>query len=234
MGFQISHKVKENQLKPGDHIYAWRPGFLYAHHGIFLRTDKVIQLAPAAKGIDHREQKPARCGHPKCGFRAANGSAVVRSCLSCFLRGGVPRLHHYGVPTVEYLLKTAGTCSTAKREADLSVVVHRAKYLLKNGFGEYNLYMNNCEDFALYCSTGLVVRRATADGILRSGRTSGQVKTPIYYRTPTGMIKRYFADIGVRKDVVKVTVEQLVANISHGTPSASQGGSSFLNLSKIS
>lgn len=33
-------------------------------------------------------------------------------------------------------------------------VLYRAEYFLENGFGEYNLVRNYCEDFALYCKTG--------------------------------------------------------------------------------
>ncbi|GAB2295627.1 hypothetical protein Dimus_029782 [Dionaea muscipula] len=230
MGFQISHKVKENQLKPGDHIYTWRLGYLYGHHGIFLRSDKVIQLAPAAKGIDHREPKPAPCGRPKCGFRAANGSAVLRSCLRCFLgKRGVPRLYRYGVPAVDHMILRGGTCSTAKREPDPSVVVHRAKYLLKNGFGRYNLIINNCEDFAVYCSTGLVVLSGQVASVSRaltslasiiiitiaaSPFISGVivlVETVCLILVPLMMAKHKAADIGVRKEFVKVRVELLVA-----------------------
>ncbi|KAJ0937227.1 hypothetical protein HanRHA438_Chr03g0139781 [Helianthus annuus] len=33
MGF-FSHKVNRDEIKSGDHIYAWRTLFIYSHHGI--------------------------------------------------------------------------------------------------------------------------------------------------------------------------------------------------------
>lgn len=29
----LSNKIDREQLKPGDHIYSWRKGYIYAHHG---------------------------------------------------------------------------------------------------------------------------------------------------------------------------------------------------------
>ncbi|OEL36013.1 hypothetical protein BAE44_0002969 [Dichanthelium oligosanthes] len=61
---------------------------------------------------------------------------------------------------------------------------------------DYDVFENNCEDFALYCKTGLLPPPApmTSDGAAR--------------RPPP-----YITDIGMRKDVVKVEVENLVAHL---------------------
>ncbi|CAI0548335.1 unnamed protein product [Linum tenue] len=32
----LSNKVQREDLKPGDHIYSWRHGYVYSHHGISL------------------------------------------------------------------------------------------------------------------------------------------------------------------------------------------------------
>lgn len=32
----ITHKIKQEDLKPGDHIYCYRGGVLYSHHGIYV------------------------------------------------------------------------------------------------------------------------------------------------------------------------------------------------------
>ncbi|KAL8482970.1 hypothetical protein ACS0TY_025867 [Phlomoides rotata] len=48
------------------------------------------------------------------------------------------------------------TCTLAVTDPDKDVV-HRNKYLLENGFGCYNVFKNNCEDFAIYCKTGLLI-----------------------------------------------------------------------------
>lgn len=35
MGF-LSHRVEVANLEAGDHIYTWRTGFAYSHHGFSL------------------------------------------------------------------------------------------------------------------------------------------------------------------------------------------------------
>lgn len=151
-----------------------------------------------------------------------------------------------------------GTCTTAPSDPP-EEVVHRAKYLLSgNGFGEYHLLDNNCEDFAIYCKTGLLVFSVTKSGsssqvnsvcaaggiasltlrYLGVGRTAGQVASLAVspasvvsaaasaVSTMLGFVTTGFAgmavagyskycigrvayDVGVRKDVRKVPVEEL-------------------------
>lgn len=103
-------------------------------------------------------------------------------------------------------------------------------YLLQNGFGNYDLFENNCEDFALYCKTGLLP--VDEQGIGRSGQASSVIGIPLaalfsspfklLMGGPIGMATvtagmycagRYVTDIGVRKDVVKVAVEDLAVNL---------------------
>nr|GEW70130.1 hypothetical protein [Tanacetum cinerariifolium] len=57
----------------------------------------------------------------------------------------------------------SGTCTIAKSDPPQDVI-HRAMYLLQNGFGNYTLVLNNCEDFALYCKTSLLGRDWTDGG----------------------------------------------------------------------
>lgn len=103
-------------------------------------------------------------------------------------------------------------------------------YLLQNGFGNYDVFENNCEDFAIYCKTGLLPM--DDPGIGRSGQASAVVGMPLaallstpfklLVGGPVGMATvtagmycagRYITDIGVRKDVVKVEVEGLAAHL---------------------
>jgi hypothetical protein len=93
--------------------------------------------------------------YPKCGFSKPN-SGVVRSCLNCFLKEGSLHRYEYGAcPFVFHAHLRGGTCTTAKSDPPAEVI-QRASYLLESGFGNYNLFQNNCEDFALYCKTGLL------------------------------------------------------------------------------
>ncbi|GAB2215784.1 hypothetical protein Droror1_Dr00020184, partial [Drosera rotundifolia] len=45
-----------------------------------------------------------------------------------------------------------GTCTIAQSDPS-EMVIHRAMYLLQNGFVNYDVFENNCEDFAIYCKT---------------------------------------------------------------------------------
>ncbi|URE33731.1 hypothetical protein MUK42_07371 [Musa troglodytarum] len=166
---------------------------------------------------------------PDCGFHQPN-SGVILSCLDCFLGNGSLYCFKYGVPPSVFLAKVrGGTCTTAESDPP-ETVINRAMYLLQNGFGNYDVFENNCEDFALYCKTGLLSLEEL--GIGRSGQASSFFGVPLaaLFSTPFKLLAagpvgmatvtagmycagRYITDIGVRKDVVKVAVEDLAANL---------------------
>ncbi|KAK9059365.1 hypothetical protein SSX86_021985 [Deinandra increscens subsp. villosa] len=163
-----------------------------------------------------------------CGFKQSN-SGVMVSCLNCFIGTGSPYLYQYGVSNLTYVTKLRGGTCTITASDPPEDVIGRAIYLLHNGFGEYNMVKNNCEDFALYCKTGLLISGKPTTG------GSGQVN--FVYNLPwksivssavmackstvagaavftvavpvRTVLKRYKADIGVRKDAVKVKVEDV-------------------------
>lgn len=166
---------------------------------------------------------------PDCGFRQPE-SGVVLSCLDCFLQNGSLYCFEYEVSPSAFLAKVrGGTCTTAASDPP-ETVIHRAMYLLQNGFGNYDVFQNNCEDFTLYCKTGLL----TLDrlGVGRSGQASSVIGAPLaalissplklLMPSPVGVatltagmycMSRYATDIGVRADVVKVPVEDLATNL---------------------
>lgn len=166
---------------------------------------------------------------PDCGFRQPN-SGVVLSCLDCFLGSGSLYCFEYGVPASVFLAKVrGGTCTTAESDP-AETVIHRAMYLLQNGFGNYDVFRNNCEDFALYCKTGLLTVENMGMG--RSGQASSLVgaklaalvSSPLklFMAGPVGVatftagmycVSRYATDIGVRTDVIKVAVEDMAVNL---------------------
>ncbi|KAL8039865.1 hypothetical protein ABFX02_10G064100 [Erythranthe guttata] len=130
----LSHRIKRSSLEVGDHIYAWRISYTYSHHGIYIGDDTVIHFTP---------------------------HGVVSSSVDEFLRFwelgcSKLRLYKYSSKQISIVLKRGGTCTTAASD-DGHTVVHRAKQLLENGFGTYNLRKRNCENFAVYCKTGLYV-----------------------------------------------------------------------------
>jgi len=161
---------------------------------------------------------------PRCGDQTRT-DGVIRSCLDCFLSGDDLYLFEYGVSPALFLAKArGGTCTTASSDPT-EEVLYRSLFLLENGFGGYHVFKNNCEDFAIYCKTGLLV--VTNIGVGRSGQAAsflavaGAVaSSPLRFVTTgfgglalvgCGMycISRYISDIGVRSDVTKVPVEMI-------------------------
>ncbi|KAL3622284.1 hypothetical protein CASFOL_033695 [Castilleja foliolosa] len=232
----LSNRVERSEIKPGDHIYTYRAVFAYSHHGIFVGCNKVVHFTRAEASSSEETHDPAgpQCPtSPDCGLRQPN-SGVVLSCLDCFLRNGSLYVFAYNVTPSLFLAKLrGGTCTTAPSDLP-EAVVHRAMYLFRNGlFGNYDVFKNNCEDFALYCKTGLL----TVDrvGVGRSGQASSVIGAPLaallssplnlLMPGPVGVatvtagmycMSRYATDIGVRTDVIKVAVEDLAVNLGLG------------------
>ncbi|CAI0440444.1 unnamed protein product, partial [Linum tenue] len=216
--------------------------------GIYVGGSKVVHFTPkkTAQSRDASSSSssiittdsvpsiPSSCCDifPDCGFRQP-GSGVVLTCLDCFLGKGSLHLFEYSIQTSLFLTKLrGGTCSTAASDPPQSVV-HRAMYLLQNGFGNYDVFRNNCEDFALYCKTGLLI--TDSQGVGRSGQASSVIGAPLaailssplklLMPSPVGVatvtagmycMSRYATDIGVRSDVIKVAVEDLAVNLGWG------------------
>lgn len=130
-------------LKSGDHIYCYRALNVYSHHGIYIgETDcQVIHLAGPGDG----------------GGQKSKSSALVRKCtLKEFQDGCEVHLVAYNVGLLTKWVKRAESCVSHKPYPP-ELVVETAKYYLKNpeAFGEYNLFINNCEQFAVFCKTGI-------------------------------------------------------------------------------
>ncbi|XP_030531836.1 protein LEAD-SENSITIVE 1-like [Rhodamnia argentea] len=239
----LSNRVDRASLKPGDHIYSWKAAYVYAHHGIYIGDDQVIHFTRRGRegagtvldfllvssGPSQSLVPCETCTPPE------EGHGVVSSCLNCFLSNGILYRFEYSVTPALFLAKArGGTCTLAVSDPS-DVVVHRAKYLLENGFGCYNVFKNNCEDFAIYCKTGLLVLEQGAIGqggqavSIVGGPLAAVLSTPLRLLTTNiyGMaasavvvycVSRYAADIGsgVRRDVVKVSAEDLTRRLSTG------------------
>ncbi|XP_058224136.1 protein LEAD-SENSITIVE 1-like isoform X1 [Rhododendron vialii] len=203
----FSNRVNRSDIKEGDHIYSWRTFFIYAHHGIYIGNGLVIHFtappekltASSTSSLSSSSSAPGRgqqrtCPYyPRCGNQRP-GSGVAIICLDCFIEEGSLYCYEYGV-TFLFQLR-AGTRTTDKSDP-ASTVVQRANYLFENGFGNYDLVRNNCEDFALYCKTGLL--KVVDDGVGRSGQIAGFL--------PNNAI--IVAKITGRPYVIKVPVEDV-------------------------
>ncbi|PHT64475.1 hypothetical protein T459_31629 [Capsicum annuum] len=189
--------------------------------GIYVSSEIVIQFNPAAgqevetgtalDGVIFSPSTSSRSASqcPKCVDRPRNAGVVSR-CLECFLSGG--KLYRFH-------------------------------------FGNYKLFKNNCEDFAIYCKTGYNLHFGTG-GRGASGQVvalSAAAKVPVIpmiHAAWTGYILlnaasvfgapavppigitfalfqvlfrgmscctiRYHSDVGGRKDLKKISVEELV------------------------
>nr|GLL40530.1 uncharacterized protein LOC109185831 [Ipomoea trifida] len=234
----LTNRVERSEIKPGDHIYTYRAVFAYSHHGIYVGGSKVVHFTRIENSSDTADDEVLTLSSscptfPDCGFRQPS-SGVVLSCLDCFLKNGSLYYFEYGVTPSVFLAKVrGGTCTTAASDSP-ETVIHRAMHLLQNGFGNYDVFQNNCEDFALYCKTGLLTLDRLGAG--RSGQASSVIGVPLaalissplklLIPSPVGVatvtagmycMSRYATDIGVRTDVIKVAVEDLAMNLGLGS-----------------
>ncbi|XP_021282940.1 uncharacterized protein LOC110415571 isoform X1 [Herrania umbratica] len=92
----------------------------------------------------------------KCGYKRDCQAGIIKTCLDCFLDGRSSfEFYEYGVPIYYFNKKPRGTCCVSPSKPDHEVVERATDLLERKGFGEYNLFANNCEHFAVYCKTGL-------------------------------------------------------------------------------
>ncbi|KAG6385830.1 hypothetical protein SASPL_154711 [Salvia splendens] len=149
-------------------------------------------------------------GTETCGDQSKD-DGVISSCLECFLSDGELYQFQYGVTPAVFLAKARGGTCTLARADPPEDVIHRAEYLFQNGFGGYNIFKNNCEDFAIYYKTGLLIFTTVSVGRSASATAMG---CGIY------CISRLVSDIGVRRDVMKIPVERLVCHPGLNEPEA--------------
>ncbi|KAG8374041.1 hypothetical protein BUALT_Bualt11G0089700 [Buddleja alternifolia] len=200
----------------------------FTRRGQEVGTGTILDYLLVSSGPTHSHIPCPTCIPPQ------DGHGVVSSCLTCFLAGGILYRFEYSVSPALFLAKArGGTCTLAISDPD-EIVIHRANYLLENGFGCYNLFKNNCEDFALYCKTGLLLTDERTMGLsgqavsiiggplaavvsrsfrLVVSRSFRLVATNVYGMATDAVWNycacRYAADIGMRRDVEKVEVEDL-------------------------
>ncbi|CAA7399809.1 unnamed protein product [Spirodela intermedia] len=221
----LSQRVEKTEIKAGHHIYTWRAIYTYSHHGIYVGGNKVVHFT-SNRPVSSSATCPT---FPDCGFKQP-GSSVVLTCLDCFLGNGLLHCFEYGVaPSAFFTKLRGGTCTTAAADPP-EAAIHRAMYLLRIGFGSYDIFKNNCEDFAIYCKTGLLTLDKAGPG--KSGQASALLNFPLaaalssplqlVMASPAGVAVaaagvycagRYMTDVGVRRDVIKISVEELGANL---------------------
>ncbi|KAF3433981.1 hypothetical protein FNV43_RR25084 [Rhamnella rubrinervis] len=159
----LSKKIRRDQLNLGDHIYTWRLGYSYSHHGIYVGDEKVVHFTRAPGPIIFSSSNEYPPSHH-------SGDDRVECCsIEEFLCDGDLYLYEYGVMTPLFIIKRGGSCTPFTSDPPKDVL-HRVSILLVKGFGEYHLLKNNCEDFAIYCKTSFL----RVDGPYRG--ISGQIQ----------------------------------------------------------
>ncbi|KAL6609903.1 hypothetical protein ACP70R_039872 [Stipagrostis hirtigluma subsp. patula] len=179
-------------------------------------TGTVIDLPLVSFGPKRSNTPCSVCTGEVTTSTTAETNGVVSSCLDCFVAGGALYRFEYAVNPALFLAKVrGGTCTLATSDPN-ETVVHRAKYMLTNGFRCYSLFKSNCEDFAIYCKTGLLVAERGVLG--QSGQAISIIGGPLaaVVSTPFRLVTTNIGDIANRPDVVKVEVEDLAAGLASG------------------
>ncbi|KAF3450010.1 hypothetical protein FNV43_RR06089 [Rhamnella rubrinervis] len=151
----LSNKIRVEQLNCGDHIYTWRKGYTYSHHGLLLLLRFRIYVGDGK--VIHLTRAPGFIMFSSSVSDPSTHDPVECCSIQNFLCGGQLYRYEYGVSLVVVVIKRPGTCTSASSNSPESVL-HRANFLLnlKHGFGGYDLFDKNCEDFAIYCKTGFL------------------------------------------------------------------------------
>ncbi|KAK6932817.1 LRAT domain [Dillenia turbinata] len=139
-------QVDPKSLQPGDHIYRNGQANTYTHHEPGIRE--------RATGSSASGKTEEAC--PKCGYREDLRRGVVKTCVDCFVDGHKNLyLFKYGVSVEEFLNRRAGTCHRTQSRPPSEVIERAIQFLEREkDFGVYNLFNNNCEQFAVVCKLG--------------------------------------------------------------------------------
>ncbi|KAF3433989.1 hypothetical protein FNV43_RR25092 [Rhamnella rubrinervis] len=132
-------------------------------NGIYVGDGKVVHLTRAPGLIIFSSSDESSPSHH------SGEDRVVCCSTEEFVCGGDLYLYEYGVMTSLFIIKRGGSCTSFTSDPPKDVL-HRASILLEKGFGDYHLFENNCEDFAIYCKTSLLRMDGPNRGI------SGQIQ----------------------------------------------------------
>ena len=143
---RFSCDISKEDLKPGDHIYCYRAGFTYSHHGIYI--------GEADCEVIHFSGEDDSLASKRGSNNKKNGAHIRKCTLEEFTKGRTIRLVAYSVPWLTVIFKK-NVSVKQKQSQSPAIVIERAKRYLQNPerWGEYNLIKNNCETFAVYCKT---------------------------------------------------------------------------------
>ncbi|XWS66596.1 hypothetical protein CRYUN_Cryun05aG0213400 [Craigia yunnanensis] len=169
--------------------------------GIYIGDDKVIHLlrcCSEGRGtllnlLPLKKSRLAQSQHSRPFCTQTKRDGIICSCLNGFLAGRVLHRYEYGVNTAVFIVKVRGGTCTRAVSNSADVVVHRTKYLFEHATNSYKLFMNNSEQFAIYCKTGVAISgyetpvlKAQAASIL-SFLLAAWLSTPLHLSKANGL-----------------------------------------------
>lgn len=177
----LSQGVEKDELRPGDHIYAWRLGIAYQHHGVVVKVE-----ACSGPSCTHRSPKCCAVVHFRPPVDGDRGCIELTS-LASFADGREICRVRYGVQDAEFYLRRSG-CVATERPDTWPVVTFRALGVLRasppvvaaddaamteDEKVEYDMLSKNSELLARWCELG------AASGVrhFRSAETARSLQT---------------------------------------------------------
>ena len=128
-----------------------------------MGDDMVIHLQAPFKQIGSSssfQQIESSSSCEKCGYNKRDhcNGGIIKTCLDCFLDHHPLLFYKYGVSNAEFRRSRRGTCSVYDSKPTHEVIKIATDFLeKKRDFGPYNIIKNNCENFAVYCKTGMAL-----------------------------------------------------------------------------
>ena len=165
----------------GSHLISQRVNGIYTHHGIYVGNKKVIEYSGFSEGFNINDIIP---------IEQCNRSPISIVSLEEFTKGN------------GFKIKLHPNSKSSKEE-----IVKRAYEKLNEK--KYNLFFNNCEQFAIYCIYGIASSKQT-QGLLKSS-TKMLKNTPINFMNEINQLRKSF--IAYFDD--KISAEKLFEDIGH-------------------
>lgn len=159
---QLTERSSALRAKYGDVIGVHRIGGLYDHYGVFESVDRVYEYAAATGDMGDPEVRVSTLKKflgdqdayfvlvfPESRGRPGKLPVPVSAAGQCFGLGGVPGAALLEALEILRRLEASGDYHLYSPEE----TIQRARSRL--GEHAYNLALNNCEHFALWCKTGI-------------------------------------------------------------------------------
>ncbi|GMJ12430.1 hypothetical protein HRI_004912200 [Hibiscus trionum] len=89
-----------------------------------------------------------------CGNKRVINGEIAKVCIDCFLEGETLEIYDYGVPVLTFTIRRSGTCSRRHSKPPYEVIQTAIDFLQGKRSARYDMLINNCEDFAIFCKTG--------------------------------------------------------------------------------